>query len=251
MTKRSKAEREERKLHRLREILDSDSLKRYIEEGDKIKPLVLKILGNEIGRFITFHIADLLLRIRFNSVYDYRDSMMPAGQLGAPYAALEILKSGKNSKILYFACSYGLGMRMMAEAGYGNIEGIDLDKKAVDFCNSQGLKARVADATKTGLDSESFDLVITRDFVVPEYGSPENRISILNEQYRVLRPGGFTVFTTMIPVERGADYHGMPAEQDIRNSFFNSSYESELFLDLRGIDENFPEVTLPVRYFRK
>ncbi len=168
MVKKSKVEREARKMERLAKLISSEYTKRYLKEGDKIKPFVLKILGNEIGRAVSLWLGEYIFQIPADDVCDYRDSMMPCAQLGAAYAALKILKGRTDSKILYLACSYGLGMRLLADAGYVNTEGIDCDKKAVDFCNSQGLKARFGDATETGFDGGSFDMGYIQRFCLRE-----------------------------------------------------------------------------------
>ncbi|MFC1697999.1 hypothetical protein ACFL1H_06675, partial [Nanoarchaeota archaeon] len=72
----------------------------------------------------------------FFSDGNFLHSMEPRGQIPALFGALKYCN--EESKILYVASSYGLGMKLIEEAGF-NVKGIDFDENAVDFCKSQGL----------------------------------------------------------------------------------------------------------------
>ncbi len=135
----------------------------------------------------------------------------------------------KNASILYAASSYGLGMELIRAAGYENIRGIDLDQRAVDFCKSQGLSANVMDAARTNFPDGSFDMVVSRDFVAPGYLSYDKVITVLNEHHRVLKPGGFAVFTIMWPGTR----ENLPPQGAIfASDFRNSPMQDERVISL-------------------
>ena len=151
------------------------------------------------------------------------DSTIPEIHKPALYAVMRLLGDAKTASILYVASSYGLGMKMISEAGYRNIRGIDVDKMAVDFCVSQGLHANVMDAAQTSFPDNSFDIVVSRDFVAPTYWPQERLTTFLNEQHRILKPGGFAVFTTMWPMIPPYHSENLPKITEIEASQFKGS----------------------------
>lgn len=168
-------------------VVNSPPVQEYLKALEKARPLSVRLLGR--GN---------LARIFGND--NFVDSTIPGVQIPALYAVTKLLAGNKGASILYAAPSYGLGMKMIAEAGYTNIRGIDLDEKAVDFCKSQGLSADVRDAADTGFRPNSFDMVVSRDFVASSYlKSHDKLVGILNELHWIIKPGGFVVFTTMWP----------------------------------------------------
>ncbi len=188
-------------------VIDSADVQAYMKALRGARPLSVRLLGN--GN---------LARILGND--DFVDSTIPGTQLPALYAVRTLLGDNKGASILYAASSYGLGMKIIEAAGYRNIRGIDLDVRAVNFCKSNGLYANVMDAAKTTFPNDSFDMVVSRDFVAPTYWQSQERIAeFLNEQHRILKPGGFAVFTTMWP--RSMD--NIPKEELKISAFKNSS----------------------------
>ncbi|MFC1697074.1 class I SAM-dependent methyltransferase, partial [Nanoarchaeota archaeon] len=49
----------------------------------------------------------------------------------------------------------------------------------------------------SGFEDESFDAIISRDFCVRGYLQDGAIKRVLNEHYRLLKPGGHAIFTTM------------------------------------------------------
>ncbi len=173
---------------------------------------------------------------------NFKDSTAVAGQLPAQYAALSILGKNKKARILYVASSYGLGMRMLKLAGFENVYGIDLSESGLKFCKSQGLSVTKMDAKKLNFKDDTFDLVISRDFVEGLYFSKEeDNVKIMNEMHRVTKKDGFVVFTTMLPVI--GKVRGLPLPDHIKKSNLKKIfYEDGYRVHGRG---------LPIYVFRK
>lgn len=80
------------------------------------------------------------------------------------------------------------------------VVGVDYIKRHVDFCKekarSEGIKIKfvLADAQNTGLDSDSFDVVVCADLF--EHLYPDVFLRVLAECKRLLRPGGRLVVWT-------------------------------------------------------
>ena len=78
--------------------------------------------------------------------------------------------------------------------------GVDFSEKSIDLCESrlarsaidgaslEGVSFLCADARETGLEAESFDLVIGADLV--EHLYPEDSQAVVAEAFRVLKKGG-------------------------------------------------------------
>lgn len=136
----------------------------------------------------------------------YADSMSEDAQLPILAAALTLAGRPEDKEILHVASSYGLGMKMLQLAGFGHVMGIDIDEHAVQFAQSQGLDAEVMDAAHMDIPDESYDLVVSRNFLVGDYTPyPYARSEkvdfgqFFDEQYRVTRKGGCIVFTAELP----------------------------------------------------
>ncbi len=207
-------------------IAKSDEIHKYVKSLEKAKPWPLKIFGDW-----------LLLNILFPETGDYRDSTSLEFQKPAAFSAIDILGQKEDAQVLYVASSYGLGMTLIAAAGYKNVRGIDVDAKAVAFCQSQGLDARVMDALRIDFPDNFFDMVVSRDFVVSDYNPELNKVAILNEQFKVLKSGAFAVFTTMLPVDHvymGRQLRGMPNQDMISASNFSGSKKIEKIIMLNN-----------------
>ena len=166
----------------------------------------------------------------------------------ALHAALDSIDPEEDHRILYVASSYGLGMLFIKEAGY-QVQGIDIDKRALRFCQEQGLNVRRMNAAHMEFEDESFDMVISRDFIVGDYQPEQHaeRVSILNEMHRVLKTGGRAVFTTMQPPSvRGMI--GFPSQDDIEASQFNPASMTEKTIVLTNGTQNF---NVPILYYFK
>lgn len=95
---------------------------------------------------------------------------------------------GSNFSILDVGC--GTGGQMKDLAKHGNVVGIDIDLSSVQYCTDQGLDARQGNIEKLPFNDNSFDCITAFD--VLEHVDDQLAIA---EARRVLRPGGFLIFT--------------------------------------------------------
>lgn len=105
----------------------------------------------------------------------------------------------KNKRILELGCGEGIYLEIIARMG-GDIFGQDISQEYID----EGLKSlrdknfnpvmKAGNAAKILFEDNYFDGVITADFF--EHISYEEKIKIVSEVYRVLKPGGVFVIKT-------------------------------------------------------
>ena len=107
---------------------------------------------------------------------------------------LQIYEPSSEERVLDLGCGWGtfcwaLGPRVT------EMVGVDFSRKSVDLCERRlaetpidGLSFVCADARDTGLEAESFDLVIAADLV--EHLYPEDSQAVVAEVFRVLKKGG-------------------------------------------------------------
>jgi ubiquinone/menaquinone biosynthesis C-methylase UbiE len=107
---------------------------------------------------------------------------------------LQIYEPGPEERVLDLGCGWGtfcwvLGPRV------AEIVGVDFSQKSIELCEDRlarsaidGVSFLFADARDTGLEAESFDLVIGADLV--EHLYPEDSEAVVAEAFRVLKKGG-------------------------------------------------------------
>jgi len=107
---------------------------------------------------------------------------------------LEIYEPGPTHRVLDLGCGWGtfcwsLGHRV------AEMVGVDFSQKSIDLCERrlaeapiEGVSFVCADARDTGLEAESFDVVIAADLV--EHLYPEDSQAVVAEAFRVLKQGG-------------------------------------------------------------
>ena len=107
---------------------------------------------------------------------------------------LQIYEPGPEERVLDLGCGWGtfcwaLGHRV------AEMVGVDFSQKSIDLCENRlarsaidGVSFLCADARDTGLEAESFDLVIGADLV--EHLYPEDSRAVVAEAFRVLKRGG-------------------------------------------------------------
>jgi len=107
---------------------------------------------------------------------------------------LQIYEPGPEERVLDLGCGWGtfcwvLGPRV------AEMVGVDFSRKSIDLCERklagsalEDVSFLCADARDTGLEAESFDLVIAADLV--EHLYPEDSQAVVVEAFRVLKPGG-------------------------------------------------------------
>ena len=98
-----------------------------------------------------------------------------------------VCKYGKNTKILEVGCSSGQLMKMLEEAEYKNVIGIDMSKEAIRMCRTSGVRDVVRmDGSELGFKENSFDLLIASD--VLEHIRDDSKAVF--DWKRVLKKGG-------------------------------------------------------------
>lgn len=105
---------------------------------------------------------------------------------------IERLGVSPSAPVLDVGPSAGTNLRMLADAGFENVVGIDMSRDAATFCRDAHLAPVViGDGTRMPFRDASFDLVLATDFV--EHLDDDR--AALREIERVLRPGGHCLIT--------------------------------------------------------
>jgi len=107
---------------------------------------------------------------------------------------LQIYSPAKEEHVLDLGCALGTFCFALAPL-CKRITGVDYSKKAIDLCNKfletsqcSNIKFVCADATNTGLISESYDVIICADLL--EHLYPEVSEKVLDECRRLLKKRG-------------------------------------------------------------
>lgn len=96
----------------------------------------------------------------------------------------------KQRRILDVGCGTGIMLNYLTQ--YGQVEGIDISRRAIAFCRVRGFtQVHLGDAQKLPFQNNSFDIVTAFDTLE----HVKNDQLALKEFYRVLRPGGFILIT--------------------------------------------------------
>lgn len=92
-----------------------------------------------------------------------------------------------DAKILEIGCAGGPLIRLLTEAGYTNIYGIDVSEDAIAMCVRREIhNVQVMDGGKTDFSDGEFDLIIASD--VLEHIEHDDQA--LADWYRILKPSG-------------------------------------------------------------
>ncbi|MBC5774449.1 class I SAM-dependent methyltransferase [Pontibacter sp. KCTC 32443] len=103
------------------------------------------------------------------------------------YTLVQELNLPPDAAILEVGCSAGPLLLQLQQAGYTNLTGIDVSKKAIALGQQRGLKGiSVMDGAKITFPDAAFDLVITSD--VLEHIADDAKA--IQEWARVLKSGG-------------------------------------------------------------
>lgn len=107
----------------------------------------------------------------------------------------------KNDKILDLGCGAGRTTINLFKNGFTNIIGLDIADKLIDFAKKYSndynldIDFVVGDATKLEYEDNFFDVLIFSFNGMQCIPGLENRRDVLKEVYRVLKPGGYYIFT--------------------------------------------------------
>lgn len=101
------------------------------------------------------------------------------------------------SVILDIACGNGFGSLLLSRHTTKMVTGGDLSVEAIDYCrhtfaSSDNLLFQQMDGTKTGIESEYFDLVVS--FETIEHTT--QYLEMLKEFYRITKKGGTVIIST-------------------------------------------------------
>lgn len=113
---------------------------------------------------------------------------------------LEIHRPGPSDRVVDVGCGWGTFSFELAGLA-AEVVGVDFSEKSIAFCNERlardprpNLRFLCADGGATGLEGEGWDLVLAADLF--EHLYPEDSVRVVEEAFRLLRPGGrFAVWT--------------------------------------------------------
>ena len=133
----------------------------------------------------------LLLRATYQSI-----TTVPSYILGMKGEQSQLsrmyLNRIKPSKLLEIGCGSGEFLNYMQIAGW-QVEGIDFDAKAIESVRAKyGINARVGSLESFRYAEKYFD-AITMNHVIEHVPNP---VALLQECYRILKPGGYLVIVT-------------------------------------------------------
>lgn len=98
------------------------------------------------------------------------------------------------ARILDVGCGDGFHLKLLRE--YGNktwiLEGIDLDKRAIEVASHSGIKVHLGSVEEIDLPKESYDLI----FMIQTIEHVEKPVKVLSAIYSLLKKGGKLVIVT-------------------------------------------------------
>lgn len=125
---------------------------------------------------------------KFGFVYKVR------ARLEANRALKRCASLGNGARILDVGCGDAFHLKLLQKYGNKtwNLEGVDLDERAVKEASKSGIKIHLGTVEEISLPKESYDMV----FLIQTIEHVEKPVSILAAIYDLLKPGGKLVVVT-------------------------------------------------------
>lgn len=162
----------------------------------------------------------------------------------------------KNDKILDLGCGAGRTTINLFKRGYKNIIGLDLSDELIkcgkDYCTKNNLNVDlvIGDAMNLKYEDNNFESVIFSYNGMMCIPGHKNRVKVLEEVYRVLKPNGIYIFTAHNRDDSGRHNEEWAAEkllweqgkQNSRLEMFGDKYPVDItgetiFLHFSNIEE--------------
>lgn len=162
----------------------------------------------------------------------------------------------KKDKVLDLGCGAGRTTINLFKRGYKNIIGLDLSDELINFGkdyitkNGLNIDLVVGDAMNLKYEDNSFDSVIFSYNGMMCIPGHKNRVKVLEEVYRVLKPNGIYIFTAHNRDDSGKHNEEWTAEkllwekgmQDSKLEMFGDKYPVDItgetiFLHFSNIEE--------------
>ena len=142
--------------------------------------------------------AERIGRAHYDETYFEAEHLLDLDSPFQRYRARKVLEihcPSAGDRVLDLGCGWGTITFAMARHA-GEAVGIDFAPTSISLCNEAltrneappNATFRLADARDTGLDPESFDVVVAADLF--EHLYPDDSDTVAAEAFRVLRPGG-------------------------------------------------------------
>lgn len=107
---------------------------------------------------------------------------------------LDIHTPGPRDRVADLGCGWGTFDFALADR-VAEVVGIDFSERSIEICERRlagaqtgNIRFLCADAGDTGLEAESFDVVLAADLF--EHLYPDDSVRVAREAFRLLRPGG-------------------------------------------------------------
>lgn len=159
---------------------------------------------------------------------------------------LMLLKAApKGGKVIDFGCGSGLWSPMFEDYEY---TGLDQNANMISVANSRntGLKFQQIEWNKIPLEDSSVDVIFTS--AVLQHNKHDQKLPVLREFYRVLKPGGIYLATenTFRPDNCHVSFKGRPFDNEMDDGYSFTAKGWTLFMDREGFALN--EYSAPSEY---
>ncbi|MBE1445673.1 methyltransferase domain-containing protein [Paenibacillus sp. OAS669] len=114
-----------------------------------------------------------------------------------PYVNSVRERTGDNSAI-DIGCGRGEWLELLGENGF-NAVGVDMNKAMIDSCTEMGLNANLCDGIEYLRSQRNGSISVITGFHIIEHLPINKLLTLFDEAFRVLKPGGMIIFETPNP----------------------------------------------------